>query len=240
MIHFLSLFLITISSNATAPYIKMTCPEFDQSHALKLEPDKKYFNDSVRVRVDSKESTLKELEEFHQQFKSTQRPILLSNNESLAKKIGAPIVYSMTYHRAKYFGQKTHLTTHHVPAAVAFKTPQGYLAGDSRGEFGGELVFIDHEDNVNILQDINIEDIYKFGFGYVITAGLAHKQRNNGAIYLVTFNKNKPEISKLFNLLGAPKSSIKLPNGNLFINSQNGSELLKSDGSLYRIHCTSN
>jgi hypothetical protein len=237
MKYFVSLFLFSFSAMASVPHMEIECPEFDPKVALELEPSKKYFSDSVRSRVIWEKASNDELIKFAQQFEINQVQIQLSNNSILAKKIGAPIVYSMKYYRAKYFGRENHLTTHHVPAEVTFKTPQGYLAGDSRGEFGGELVFVDLAGNVSILQNMNVKDIYKLNFGYVITEGLSHMSSDNGMVYLVTFKQNKPEVSKLFGLLGSPKSSLKMKSGDLLIHSREGSQLLKSDGSFIRVQC---
>ena len=157
----------------------------------------------------------------------------------MAREIGAPIVYSMEYYREKYFGQRNHITIHHVPAAVTYETPFGYLAGDSQGEFGGELVFIGNSGEAELVKDMNVEDIYKFNFGYVVTAGLSHITNDAGSLYLITFLNRKPQITKLFGFIGAPQSSLKMSNGDLLINSRNGSQILKSDGSLIRVLCVS-
>ena len=86
---------------------------------------------------------------------------------------------------------------------------------------------------------MNVEDIYEFKFGYAVTEGLSHMSSNNGMLYLVTFLNKKPHLSKLFGLIGAPESSLKLANGDLLINSREGSQILKSDGSLVRVSCKS-
>ncbi|KPV98304.1 hypothetical protein AN214_00065 [Pseudoalteromonas sp. P1-9] len=237
MKYFFILFFCSFYSLASVPKEKIHCPEYNETLALELEPNKKYFKDTVRARVESVEATDAEIFNFVEQFGENERRIKLTSNESLANEIGATIVYSMEYYRDKYFGRKNHLTTHHVPAAVTYKTPYGYLAGDSQGEFGGELVFVDNSGSVQLIQDMNVEDIYEFKFGYVVTEGLSHMSSDNGMLYLVTFLNKKPHLTKLFGLIGAPKSSLKLANGDLLINSREGSQILKSDGSLVRVSC---
>jgi hypothetical protein len=239
MKYLFSLLFFSFFSIASEPIAQMECPEYLEEVALKLEPNKKYFRDTVRARVESKEASDAEIFSFIKQFGENERRIKLTSNELLAKEIGAPIVYSMQYYREKYFGQKNHLTIHHVPAAVTYKTPLGYLAGDSQGEFGGELVFVNNSGVVELIQDMNMEDIYKFDFGYVVTAGLSHMSSDSGVLYLITFLNGKPQIIKLFGLIGSPKTSLKLSNGDLLINSRNGSQVLKSDGSLIRVSCVS-
>ncbi|OUL58800.1 hypothetical protein [Pseudoalteromonas ulvae] len=237
MKYFLILFFCSFYSLASVPYEQIHCPEYNEALALELEPNKKYFTDTVRARVESTEATDAEVYNFVKQFGENERKIKLRSNELLANEIGATVVYSMKYYRDKYFGRKNQLTTHHVPAAVTYKTPYGYLAGDSRGEFGGELVFVDSSGSVKLIQDMNVEDIYQFEFGYVVTEGLSHMSSNNGMLYLVTFVNEKPQLSKLYGLIGSPKSSLKLANGELLVNSREGSQVLSNDGSLFRVSC---
>lgn len=234
----LTLFPLLIS--ASEPFHVINCPEFDEELAKQLEPNKQYFNDNVRVRINIEPATDEEIYQFLKQFELSQRQIKLTNNKQLAADIGAPLVYTMQYHRDKYFGRPNHITTHHVPANVVYRTPHGILAGQSRGEFGGELVFIDNNDDVTILQDINVEDIYQFDFGYVVTSGLNHMTSDQGMTYLVTFLNDQPHITKFIGLIGAPKTSLKLKNGDLLINSKAGDQVLRKDGSLIRVNCSAN
>ncbi|RTE86960.1 hypothetical protein [Aliidiomarina sp. B3213] len=235
-----SLLLSSLLSAPPEPIAQMECPEFVEEVALELEPNKQYFRDTVRARVERREVSDAELFNFFKQFGENERKIKLASNELLANEIGAPIVYSMEYYQEKYFGLENHLTIHHVPAAVTYQTPFGHLAGDSQGEFGGELVFVNNSGVVELIQDMNVEDIYKFDFGYVVTAGLRHMGSDRGTLYLVTFLDGEPQITTLFGLIGAPETSLKLSNGDLLINSRDGSQVLRTDGSLERVSCVSN
>ncbi|BFT29525.1 hypothetical protein D210916BOD24_07010 [Alteromonas sp. D210916BOD_24] len=228
---------MTFYAHPNSYYEEIQCPDFDESTAIQLEPEKSYFKDKVRARVTIEKVSDDQLLEFHKQFKMHERPIELSLNKELASRLGAKVVYRMKYYREKYQSAKNHITTHDIVAPVVFETPHGFLAGDSRGEFGGELVFVNRSGKVNILKDMNVEDIYKFSFGYVVTEGLSHMMSNSGTIYLVHFVQGQPEISKLHGLIGAPKSSLKLLSGDLLINTDHGSQLLKRDGSLIRVRC---
>ncbi|QHJ13814.1 hypothetical protein FX988_04094 [Paraglaciecola mesophila] len=231
------LFLVSFYSHSNSYYEEISCPAFDESTAIQLEPEKSYFKDDVRHRATVEKVTGEQLLDFHKQFVMHERPIQLSLNKELANQLRVKVVYRMRYYREKYRSAKNHITTHDIVAPVVFETQYGLLAGDSRGEFGGELVFIDKGGEVQILQDMNVEDIYKFSFGYVITEGLGHMMSNNGAIYLVHFVQGKPEIEKLHGLIGAPKSSLKLLSGDLLINTDHGSQLLKRNGALIRVRC---
>lgn len=231
------LFILSFNAHSNSYYEEIQCPDFDESTAVQLEPEKSYFKDKVRNRATLEEISDDEILEFHKQFEMYERQTQLSFNKELASRIGAKVVYRMKYYREKYRSAENFMTTHDIVAPVVFETPHGFLAGDSRGEFGGELVFINKGGEVKILKDMNVEDIYKFSFGYVVTEGLSHMMSNSGSIYLVHFVQGQPEITKLHGLIGAPKSSLKLLSGDLLINTDHGSQLLKRDGSLIRVRC---
>lgn len=183
----LLLLFMSVYSHSNSYYEEVSCPAFDESTAIQIEPEKGYFKDEVRHRTVVERVSEEQLLYFHKQFEMHERPIQLSLNKELANQLGVKVVYRMKYYREKYRSAKNHITTHDIVAPVVFETPHGLLAGDSRGEFGGELVFIDKTGEVQILKDMNVEDIYKFSFGYVVTEGLSHMMSNNGSIYLVQF-----------------------------------------------------
>ena len=114
----------------------------------------------------------------------------------------------------------------------------GWLLGDFRGEFGGELMFRSKDgETIPLVRDM-IEDIYQLPFGMVVTAGLAHIGRDEGSIYVVTTNAdNEPEVTKLHGLPGMPKSSWMLSDGSLLINTNNGSIVLTTDATLVPVEC---
>lgn len=121
---------------------------------------------------------------------------------------------------------------------VALKIQEGWLVGASRGEWGGEAVFIGEDSEPRILIRDNIEDIYEMPFGYVVTAGLAHLSLNSGAIYLVRLSEQKtPKAQALFALTGQPESSWKMNDGRLLINMSDSSVLLDLQGRLHRVLC---
>ena len=115
---------------------------------------------------------------------------------------------------------------------------QNILAGSNNGEFGGELVLIDANDEVLLIREMNVEDIYEMSFGLVVTSGLAHMMSNEGEVNLIT---KEFKLQKLFSLVGMPKSSWKLSNGDLLINSYpSGSQVLTKSGHLKRVECIAN
>ena len=112
------------------------------------------------------------------------------------------------------------------------------MAGSSRGEWGGELVFIaDDEDAVLILNE-NIEDMYKLGDQYIVVAGLAHMGSNHGTLYQLT-KVGKSWVYKPWRVLpGAPYSSWLVETGELLVNTvRGGSILVSEDGSMRMAEC---
>lgn len=127
-------------------------------------------------------------------------------------------------------------TVDEVPV-VGIPVEGGWLLGSDRGEWGGNLVFKPSKGTTKKLIDDNIEDIYVFPHGYIVTAGLTHMGMDQGSIYLV--NKENYEVTKLYALTSAPKTSWLLKDGNLLINMwSGGSTIYKKNGHLSRIKCT--
>jgi hypothetical protein len=112
------------------------------------------------------------------------------------------------------------------------------ITGSNNGEFGGELLLIDENDKVTLIKEMNVEDIYEMPFGLVVTSGLAHMSWNYGHIHLINSDF---EIEKLYSLVGMPKSSWLLENGELLINSYpSGSQVLTKSGYMKRVQCIAN
>lgn len=233
----LSLLLMTSATQASHIISTITCPEYDETIAIQLEPEKSYFHDTEHYRNEILDASEADIKTFIAPFAMDERPVQLSLNETLASQLGAKVVYSMTTAQRQYDTNKIELVRQDIAAPVVYHTPHGYLAGDSRGEFGGELVFVDRAGQVNIIASMNLEDIYRFSFGYVVTEGLAHLSFDTGMLQLITFREGKPEIAPLYGLLGSPIASQMLMNGDLLIKSRTGEQVLRTDGSLIRVRC---
>ena len=122
---------------------------------------------------------------------------------------------------------------------VAVQVGEGWLLGSDRGEWGGALIYRSPEGKDTTLIKDNIEDVYKFPFGYVVTTGLSHMGLNDGSIYVVTNENGEFKAEKLHGLVSAPKTSWILDNGGLLINMWGGvSAIFSTDGSLRRVNCT--
>lgn len=122
---------------------------------------------------------------------------------------------------------------------IALRTENGWLAGSSRGEWGGELVYIaDGEKPVTIL-DKNIKNIYKLGNRYIAVAGIAHMGLNTGIIYELTSTANGGWSYQSWRTLpGAPQSSWLVETGELLVNTFGGGSILIShNGSMRMAQC---
>lgn len=125
---------------------------------------------------------------------------------------------------------------------MALKVDRGWLVGSSRGEWGGELVFIDEEGVTKKVLSANVEDIYKLGGAVISTTGLAHLGGNNGMIYKFSRDENDNWIAdEWIKLPGSPVSSWFVETGELLINVHIGGTLLLSkDGTMRVAPCNSN
>ncbi|WP_371378310.1 hypothetical protein [Thalassotalea aquiviva] len=237
----LTIFLMSFNALSSPIFSEFECGKYDEGKALELDPDKSYFDDPIRRGPLPKKVQDSEIYEFHQHFELNERQLLIVSNPVIAADANAPLAYTMTFYRDRWkyaSAPEGHLTIQDVIPHVIYRTPFGVLAGDNRGEFGGELVFFDLENKVSILADLNVEDIYKFPFGYVITEGISHMSSDRGNLYIITFSKSNPVINKLYGLIGAPIASYKTKPNELLIKSKGGYQLLDDAGKLSRVVCS--
>lgn len=116
---------------------------------------------------------------------------------------------------------------------VGLKTGSGFLVGSSRGEWGGELMYLDGTSAPIRLLDENITGIHRLPVGIVVVTGLAHGMDNDGALYLAKLvGPGKYEVSRWKTLPGAPHASGLMGDGSLFVSCLGGDIVLKADGSL--------
>lgn len=105
----------------------------------------------------------------------------------------------------------------YVPA-VALRVDGGWLAGSSRGEWGGELVFVGDDGSQQEVIGQNVEDIYRLGDRYVATVGLAHLSINRGAVLELRRDADGHWQASLWRVLpGAPQSSFLTRKGDLLV-----------------------
>ncbi|MDK9684373.1 HEAT repeat domain-containing protein [Pseudoalteromonas shioyasakiensis] len=123
-----------------------------------------------------------------------------------------------------------------VPA-IAAKYGENWLIGDNRGEWGGELVVFQSGRLTDTLLTENIEDVYVVGeFAYVIT-GLAHMSLNNGLIYKLQKTNAGYFIQPFYRLPGAPRTSWKISDDSILINTVSGAVIFNPSDGLKMANC---
>lgn len=118
---------------------------------------------------------------------------------------------------------------------MALRTERGWLVGSDRGEWGGELAYIEDGQPPQIILKENVEDIYKLGDHYVTVSGLAHMVANQGEIYAITFSKAGWSATPWRALPGAPRSSWLVETGELLVNTDGGGSILISPNGAMRV-----
>ncbi|MCF6314149.1 MAG: HEAT repeat domain-containing protein [Verrucomicrobiales bacterium] len=120
---------------------------------------------------------------------------------------------------------------------VGIKLHKGYLLGSSRGEWGGELIYMDENGKSLMILEENIQGIYHYASEIVVVTGLAHMSSNRGTIYKVSQDKRRNWMARKWRALpGAPVFSSMLKDGSLYVQSYfNRNIILKSDGNIRMI-----
>jgi hypothetical protein len=122
---------------------------------------------------------------------------------------------------------------------VALRVANGWLAGSDRGEWGGELKYIDDKGIKQEVLNGNVEDVYELGSHIVAVTGLAHMSMNHGMIFQVARRADGTWTATPWRALpGAPRSSWLVGAGELLVNvDEGGSILISADGSMRMAPC---
>lgn len=124
-----------------------------------------------------------------------------------------------------------------VPDA-ALQVPDGWLLGGDRGEWGGELVFLDRAGRQKTLIDGNIRGIARLGPRIVAVGGLAHLSSNRGRVYEVARDEKGRWSARPWRVLpGAPSGSSLRPDGRWVLDTNGGTVVLAPDGALMMATC---
>jgi len=114
----------------------------------------------------------------------------------------------------------------------------GYLVGTDRGEFGGELKFIDSEGNESLVLHDNIKSLYSINGKTIAIAGLAHMDSNSGSIYQITEKSNGTlSVELILALPAAPIETKRKSSGEILINTYGGTIELTNDLKLKICNC---
>ncbi|GGE85072.1 hypothetical protein GCM10008027_07410 [Pseudoalteromonas gelatinilytica] len=124
-----------------------------------------------------------------------------------------------------------------VIPSLAVKFGEKWLTGDNRGEWGGELIAFAGSEAIETLLNENIEDVYVLGeYAYVIT-GLAHMSSNNGLIYRLEHTDAGYSIEPFYRLPGAPRTSWKISDDSILINTVSGAVIFNPSDGLKMANC---
>ena len=124
-----------------------------------------------------------------------------------------------------------------VPS-TALRVPGGWLLGSDRGEWGGELVFFGEQGQQHELLQENVEDIFRFGDGYVAVIGIAHLGGNRGALISVAQTAAGWKASTWRILPGAPMRTYLTTSGELLVATYSGGTIvISADGKMRMAEC---
>lgn len=116
-------------------------------------------------------------------------------------------------------------------AGIAVKN--GCIVGDDRGEWGGETTFFGKDGSSQIIINDNTEAIYNSPSGIIVVTGLAHMASDYGAVYKVHEQKPGKWVGEKWRELpGAPRFSLLLKDGRLFVNCNGGMVTISPDGEM--------
>lgn len=145
--------------------------------------------------------------------------------------------YKLTYRVPPGFKPRIEV----VHPNIALWTPHGMLFGADRGEFGGELVFQSKSQGAGkftYLHSANVEDLFVMPYGIVATTGYFHMGNDFGSVLLVTFDRDgTPSVEELYELPAGVRSSWVTTKGDLLVNTEAGSFLLRAKNELVPVVC---
>lgn len=208
---------------------EIVCGTYDGSEY----PYKKMFKGSVETEITEADAEVRYFFDTLGETTLEQRQWLF---ELVDKETGK---YKKSFpRRSPYTDNKVAIEHQTIQPHVVFKIGSNTVAGSNNGEFGGELVLIEENGTVSHIADMNVEDIYQMPFGVTVTSGLAHMGSNFGDVHII---QGEFKLEKFYGLVGAPRSSWLLSNGDLLINSHpTGSQVLTKAGYLKRVKCITN
>lgn len=136
-------------------------------------------------------------------------------------------------------GQSTrHETPRRQVPSAALEVADGWLLGGNRGEWGGEIVFVDRRGRQTKLVDDNINGLTRLGTRIFAAGGLAHITGNRGMVYEVSRDTQGHWSAGPWRVLpGEPWSSAPQPDGSWLIDTNGGTVVLGPDGELRMATC---
>jgi hypothetical protein len=133
-------------------------------------------------------------------------------------------------------------TRHEIPSkqvpSAALEVADGWLLGGNRGEWGGEIVFVDRRGRQTKLVDDNIDSITRLGTRIFAAGGVAHISIDRGMVYEVLRDAQGHWSAQPWRVLpGEPWSSAPQPDGSWLIDTNGGTVVLAPDGEIRMATC---
>ena len=123
--------------------------------------------------------------------------------------------------------------SHKQTPDVGIMLEDGYLVGSSRGEWGGELMFIDSAGNSSMVLKDTIVGIYHTPKGILAVAGVSAMLMKRGMIYKVSRDDiGNWRATKWKALPGGLKSSALIKDGSLYIECVGGNVVFTPEGTI--------
>ncbi len=110
------------------------------------------------------------------------------------------------------------------------KVENGWLLGSDKGEWGGDLIFLDADQKATVLINDNVLGLFDTPAGHVAVTGLAHMTFNYGYLFQLENNGKQWSAHPFATLYGAPQLLQQTPDGTLLIANDFGSFRLGKDG----------
>ncbi len=223
-------------------YSQVNCGTFDE-YTSNLKSDSKLYyrghwnwNNSAVDKKTSKDEFIESISSFkyHDMYLGS---FDLNFNHTLAMEENFPIAYDKIT-VDKRAGENIIVKRSYIPKVIV-KTKHGYVTAIDKGEWGGELLFVKFNNEITFIKDIAVEDMFPYENGFVVIAGSNHMV-STGSVYFLDFEQDQFKFTKLFGLIDAPRSSWKLPDGRIVINSKSGTQILSKGSVLTRVECTKN
>lgn len=115
---------------------------------------------------------------------------------------------------------------------LAVKVEDGVLLGSDRGEWGGELIFVDEDRQPTLIMRENVAAIFEGDGAFYVVGGLAHMGSNRGVVFRVKRSRSGWKVEDWLRLPGAPTVCREMSDGRYFVSTVGGAILFGPDGSI--------
>lgn len=137
------------------------------------------------------------------------------------------------------FGDKSgNIKYYSTTPDVGIKVEDGWIIGNDRGEWGGELVHWKSENDYYLIIEDNIKDIFDTHYGIIAVGGLAHLDKSRGVLYKLSKSDNNRWTAEAYKYLpGAAYSSQMLEDERLLLNTTGGSVIFSPEKGFEMAEC---